>query len=228
MMSHDSLNSASNISNRYCLAMFFFVLCFPAIAQNAKPPMVSLDGDFVRNNASVSITAFAITAIYDPKDQPPGMIMPERATIYFDSLVEPRLDSIASSKSQGIAIVKNVPSRMEFLAAVFEDGSTYGDPDGLRSILDRRKTALAAYQDSIARLEADLKLEKSNQQIESEFKRVQTTAISRLRDSGFLLDIYNLVIKSVTGGGPPSRTLDILRQRMDTLLNSKPSLKNVP
>lgn len=215
---------------RHCLAVLFWFLCYPAIAQNTHAP-ISFVGDLLKNNAPKQITAYAISEIFvsvTPLPGTSGTVTVEGVKLFFrDCLVDPSYPCISPGQSRHITIVKDTYSRLEFLAAVFEDGTTYGDAEGTRQILDRRSNALEAYRDMIGRLESDLTANKSSQQILEQFKQAREIVTRRMqtRDTQYIYDIYGLVVDAAATNLACSTILEDLRQRMKILLESKPNLK---
>ena len=128
------------------LVGMYLTLCLTSSAQITTSITSNSDGRLcvtITNHSKATLTAYF--ASWAAQDQRPGHM----AFQYHDSLIG-AYHPIPPGGT-GILTAETIPP--EIRAAVFDDGSTYGDPDWVRMILSRRGQWLAATEAALKDLE---------------------------------------------------------------------------
>ncbi len=129
-------------------------------------------------------------------------------------------------------------TRVEFKAAIFQDGSVFGDPAWAQRIVDNRKTLYEGTHKSIQELQAARQLGETREQIIERFKALEEAAEKAAQTSDERMIggqpygqvLVNLEHATIAGGAPPpvdvllSVVISQLRATEMRLLTSKPPI----
>jgi hypothetical protein len=221
--------------------LFFPVLlCVGASAWGQVPVTLTSRVDssgsgeaLITNLKPVPLTAYLIQIFLEPCNPSPR---PEvfRAS---DSALTPGGSPIAQFQSRmeplGIAhcnkVGVSVPGRAELKAAIFEDGSSFGEPKWVKSLLDCRRFELEQIETVLTKLRGEAGRARGKT-LDADIDE----ALAREKKSfafSCALDVRELALENLKAGAESSqsvqiaRTLELFERLRITLLSSRPSAR---
>jgi len=186
-----------------------------------------------RNTAAVTVTAF----VYIYSMRSPDASVLYAATGYYDSAVDPQAQPPIKPGQE-----VRVPHRIPFTGAtptvgaeagLFADGSSFGEPNVVRSILDRRSYTLVSLNKSIADLKLAARSGLSRQDVIALFQNSLMSEASGAGESE-LANCIQLVRGQVIGAlsgawrrpdGTPIPVAELIQAQIDALTGRRETLR---
>jgi len=221
--------------------LFFPVLlCIGASASGQVPVTLTSRVDskgngeaLITNLKAVPLTAYLIQIFLEPCNPSPrpdvfrasdSALTPGGAPIaQFQSRTEPL--GIAHCNKVGVS----VPGKAELKAAIYEDGSSFGEPKWVNSLLDCRRFELEQIETVLTKLRGEAGRARGKS-LEADIDEALAAAQEK-KSFAFScpLDVRELTLESLNAGAESSqsvqiaRTIALFERLRNTLLSSRPS-----
>jgi hypothetical protein len=188
----------------------FSSVAFSAVTAQAQPIMGTMTADgqghtvlAVQNLNSAALTAYGYEAV---------VLMTTRGRTAFTTIRELRdaaLDLTMQPILPNQADTRQIPGKsvrqLSFKAAVWADGTTFGDPAWVQKLLQRRVVALRHAESIVALLEESIRFNRSPAVIVAVAKQGQAQVLREVDDpddAARIQNYYAIVIRSMTEGSP--------------------------
>jgi hypothetical protein len=226
-----------------CRLCFPFLLCAGAVLLAQVPVTLESRVDskgggeaVIANLKAVPLTAYVIQVFLEPCSPTPrpaqfraadATLTPGREPLpQFQSRTEP-LGSAYCNKD-GVS----VPARAELKAAIFQDGSSFGEAQWVNSLLDSRRFQLEQIEIVLNRLKAPDAGSASRQVLTADLgERLAAAQGKNTFPFLSLLDVRELALENLKTGAEASlpdqiaRAVKLFEQLRNKLLEARPSLR---
>ncbi len=186
-----------------------------------------------RNTGATAVTAFVY--IYTMRNSEGGVLY--ATTNYYDSVTDPQTQPPIKPGQEA-----RIPYRIPFggatpvvgaAAGLFADGGSFGEPEVVRSIFDRRNYTLVSLNKSIADLKEALKEGLSRQDAIALFQNSLMSEATGADDGELAMCIQTVRGQVVTAlatswrrpDGTPIPTPELLQAQMDALTRRRDALR---
>ena len=184
----------------------------------------------ITNLSTVPLTAYVLQLFLEPCNPSP------RPDVFrvFDTVQTPDQGPVLTSQVRiealGVAhcnkIGTSIPGRGELRAAIYQDGSTFGQQRWIDALLERRRRQIAEIDTAIRFLQAGADGAPSAESLAARFEATSTA--SQAKDAVSVprvFDIREFVLKSLRGPGSSqvAQTIRGLERLQKQLLDAKPA-----
>jgi hypothetical protein len=189
----------------------------------------------ITNRKPVSLTAYLIQIFLEPCNPSPRPEVFRAADSALTPEVEPlaqsqsRLESLGAANCNKVGV--SVPARAELKAAIYQDGSTFGESTWVNSLLACRRFQLEQIETVLTKLRSDSG-RAGGKTLEADIDQALRAAQEK-RTFPFScpLDVRELALenlKAKAGSSPSVQTahaIELFEQLRNTLLSARPSLR---
>ena len=222
---------------------FPFLLCAGAVALAQAPVTLKSRVDsrgggaaVITNLKAVPLTAYLIQIFLEPCSPAPRPAVFRAADAALTPGGEPLPQSQSRTEPLGAAYCNkdgvSVPARAELKAAIYQDGSSFGEPQWVSSLLDSRRFQLEQLEIALNGLKARDAGSVPRQVLTAGLEEGQAASQEK-KTFPFpcLLDVRELALENLKAGAEASlpdqiaRTIKLFEQLRNKLLDARPSLR---